>query len=657
MKKVVVIIFLLLLCQEFFAQKVAYKDSLKLAYLAEKNDSIKIEKHLAYIHALLYDYEKQKETQAEIESLKKETRNTTSAEIIFWTFYYEGLSEYNNYHYINSIIANERLNRMIVGKKISERAREKAPATYITIGLSYSMLNDLENAQANYQKAIKELQVIHDSSNIVLAYLNMGYLFTKSQDWVGAKNIFEKGLLYLNEEVNKNYSVPLYTSLSTAYSRLGNSKEAATALAKAARLKKDFSSVVTDAFYELALGEYALLKSNYADAINAFNAAVDFSRRWGDTSSVAESLVGLGRAYWKLGNNSMALQSFQLSKSLAVNNRIPDQEKIALKTLFDFYKADGLYKEAAETADSLLLLGDKLNAIQNNNRRIIVNALFESEQRTQQISSLQQENELSKLKLKQKSVINYILAGTAISILLISLLSLGNYRKKKQLQQQHIAELEKEKQLLATEAVMKGQEDERSRLAKDLHDGLGGMLSGIKYSFSNMKDNLIMTPENMLGFERGLNMLDSSISELRRVAHSMMPEALMKFGLNAALKDFCTSINGSGVLKVVYQSYGIDDLKIEQAANVTIYRIVQELLNNVIKHAAANKAVVQVNKEGNKLLITVEDDGKGFDTALLHQSQGIGWTNIQNRLDYLKATLDVQSGEGKGTSVNIEITV
>ena len=137
---------------------------------------------------------------------------------------------------------------MMVGGGLSEKATRAAPSTLIPLGLSYSMLNDLENAQISYQKAIKELQAINDSSNIVLTYLNMGYLFTKSQDWTGAKNIFEKGLLYLNEEANKNYAVPLYTSLSTAYSRLGNSKEAANALAKASHLKKGFSSVVADAF-------------------------------------------------------------------------------------------------------------------------------------------------------------------------------------------------------------------------------------------------------------------------------------------------------------------------------------------------------------------------------------------------------------------------
>ena len=143
------------------------------------------------------------------------------------------------------------------------------------------------------------------------------------------------------------------------------------------------------------------------------------------------------------------------------------------------------------------------------------------------------------------------------ALLIISMLSYRNYKHKQKLQQQRITELETEKQLTATEAVLKGEEQERTRLAKDLHDGLGGMMSGIKYSLQTMKGNLIMTPENQQAFERSMDMLDSSINEMRRVAHNMMPEALVKFGLDTALKDLCNDINQSGALQVNYQSIGI----------------------------------------------------------------------------------------------------
>jgi len=243
------------------------------------------------------------------------------------------------------------------------------------------------------------------------------------------------------------------------------------------------------------------------------------------------------------------------------------------------------------------------------------------------------------------------------ALLIISLLSYRNYRNKQRLQQQRIAELETEKKLTATEAVLKGEEQERTRLAKDLHDGLGGMLSGIKYSFQTMKGNLIMTPDNQQAFERSMDMLDSSIKEMRRVAHNMMPEALVKFGLDTALKDFCNDISQSGALKVNYLSIGLENKIIDQTTAITIYRIVQELLNNTMKHAAATNAIVQVSKTNGLLSVTVEDDGKGFDTSILKQSKGIGWSNIQHRIEFLKGKLDVNSQMEKGTSVLIELPV
>lgn len=142
---------------------------------------------------------------------------------------------------------------------------------------------------------------------------------------------------------------------------------------------------------------------------------------------------------------------------------------------------------------------------------------------------------------------------------------------------------------------------------------------------------------------------------MRRVAHNLMPEALVKFGLDTALKDFCNDINQSGSLNINYQSIGLADAAIDQATAITVYRIVQELINNTIKHAAANNAIVQVSKTDQVLSITVEDDGKGFNTSILNAARGIGWSNIQNRVELLKGKLDVNSTPGNGTSVHIEI--
>jgi signal transduction histidine kinase len=277
---------------------------------------------------------------------------------------------------------------------------------------------------------------------------------------------------------------------------------------------------------------------------------------------------------------------------------------------------------------------------------------YETENKEIQISALKKEKQL---------MTGLGIAGGAILLLaLASILFLWRSTvHKRTLAETRIKQFEQEKQLAATEAVLKGEEQERTRLAKDLHDGLGGMLSGIKYSLNNMKENLIMTPDNAQAFERSMNMLDSSIGEMRRVAHNMMPEILVKYGLDTALKEFCREIDQSAAIHVSYQSIGMSDAVIEQTASIAVYRIMQELINNAMKHAAAKNVLVQVHfAEQEKLLaITVEDDGKGFDTALLQQSSGIGWSAIKNRVEFLKGKTDIKSMQDKGTSVLIEIPV
>jgi signal transduction histidine kinase len=282
---------------------------------------------------------------------------------------------------------------------------------------------------------------------------------------------------------------------------------------------------------------------------------------------------------------------------------------------------------------------------------------YEVEKKESVIHHLETEKEIQQFSLQRKnSFIIYLISGFS-ALFIISFLTYRNVKHKQKIQQQRITELETQQQLTAAEAVLKGEEQERARIAKDLHDGLGGILSGIKFSFTTMKGNMVMTPENQQAFERSMDMLDSSIRELRTVAHNMMPEALLRFGLDVALKDFCYEINQSGALHISYQSFGPEDVDIDQTVAITLYRIVQELINNTMKHSGASSAIVQLTKSYEQLFLTVEDDGKGFDSSILKASKGIGWVSIKNRVDFLKGKLDITSKEGEGTSVHIEIFI
>jgi signal transduction histidine kinase len=145
--------------------------------------------------------------------------------------------------------------------------------------------------------------------------------------------------------------------------------------------------------------------------------------------------------------------------------------------------------------------------------------------------------------------------------------------------------------------------------------------------------------------------LDQSIAELRRVSHNMMPESLIKYGLKEALENYCETLNVSGKIKVQLQTYGLEE-RMEQSTEIVIYRMVQELLNNVIKHADAKNVLIQLMRKHDRFTLTVEDDGKGFDTNEI--SNGAGLENMKARAEYLNGNVDIVSSKGEGTSVTIE---
>jgi two-component system, NarL family, sensor kinase len=317
------------------------------------------------------------------------------------------------------------------------------------------------------------------------------------------------------------------------------------------------------------------------------------------------------------------------------------------------------YDRFMELNDSVenLVLSDK---ILKNTQELETRDSLGQEQA--QIKSLNDENKIDTLVLRQHRWAIWALTSLLVAFAVLAGLYYSNNQQKKRLllseatlQEQKIAELEKERQLLATRSVLLGQDEERKRLAKDLHDGLGGILSVAKYSFTNMKQNFIITGENADAFDKSMGYLDKSIRELRRVAHNMMPEALIEFGLDTALKDYCNSITNSGALIITYQAFELTDASIPATSASVIYRIIQELINNILKHAHATTAAIQLVRRTDALSITVEDNGNGFDIGTLKTSAGIGFLNLRNRVSYLEGTIDIQTAPGIGTFINIEI--
>lgn len=364
--------------------------------------------------------------------------------------------------------------------------------------------------------------------------------------------------------------------------------------------------------------------------------------------------IKLAKLYSSRKKYNAALDYYHYGLTIAEQYRTPRILCSYYSGLAEIYELAGDYKNANKYNRKNIEMHDELVSKENFAAAADLQNKYERAKKDTEILQLAAVN-------RQKTIVNSILAIASVVLLILFYLLYQHFKNRNKIatqqaaiHHQKITELEREKQFLAADAMLKGQEEERSRIAKDLHDGLGGLLSGTKLSLINIKDSLPLTKESAVQFDRSLSMLDNTISDLRKTAHNLMPEALMKFGLLEALTDYCNAIRSSTGIDVIFQHYG-EQRRLSNTASVSIYRIVQELVNNAVKHSGASQVLVQLTIRPQKTELTVEDNGCGFNSTSLAFSKGSGLLNVEHRAQYLNGKMDIASSPGNGTSIQMEL--
>jgi len=533
-----------------------------------------------------------------------------------------------------------------------ELAKEKGSAMDIAkciqnTGVSWYYLQDYEKSADWYLQAIPYFEKTNDTFRLSVLYSNIGIAYREAR--LLQKSLeYQQKALELTRKLNDPYETGLTLSnIGIVYADLKQFDKAEAVLNEAKELARQTNDHYLLEQVMINTNNLYLKKREYGKMKPFAEEALRYSSLLGDSLVMSISLYTLALEAFHRKDFSAALS--YANKGLAIasakNFKEQMQHLYQLQSSLSLIQQDiAAYEKNKFKADSIGEL--VLNAAIQKNIQLL-DKRFETEKKNHEILQLSKDK-------KVKTLWNYILGGIAASVLIISLLAYRGYRQKQKWQQQQIAALEKEKQLLATQSLLKGQEEERSRLAKDLHDGLGGLLSGVKLQLGAMKGNLILSEEHGRMFSNALNKLDESIHEMRRVAHNMMPEALLKFGLQQALQDYCDNLAEGQAFTINTEFYGLEK-RMQPGTEVVVYRIVQELLNNAVKHSGATSMLAQVIRQDDNLTITVEDNGKGFDTHTV--LQGSGLKNIRSRVEYLKGTMDIKSAPGKGTSVHIDCVI
>lgn len=271
------------------------------------------------------------------------------------------------------------------------------------------------------------------------------------------------------------------------------------------------------------------------------------------------------------------------------------------------------------------------------------------------------EAEKEKLLLVKHQLTNWLWLLLGVIFLLAALLTGVCYRhgrrwtaKEKRLEQLEKDARYQEQRIYQLSAMLEGQERERSQLARDLHDSLGGLLSGIKMQLSGIASFLKDATQLAL-VQQTMCRMDNAMDELRSIARNMMPDVLIQYGLQEAVMDYCRALTTPNV-NITCQVYNYTG-SLNVTRQTVLYRIVQELVSNALKYAGASNILVQLQQSGSRLYLTVEDNGKGFEPLHSIQAVGTGLASIRARVAFLNGNIEFQSQPGAGTSISIECDI
>ena len=565
----------------------------------------------------------------------------------------------------------------LLAEKTGE-VKEKGEAE-ASIGFVYYNQGKNDSSLFFYNKALESLKSNPDKKKEVDILNNIANIFRVTARYDTAMTIYTNLLKYYESVNDITKQGKLLGNIGSLYYTAGNQEKAKEYTLQALAIQRKTSDKRGTAVSLVNLSVFALNSGDYKGGITYGDEAVTLLKDI-DLNYYAAALLRVGYCYYLTGNKDRALEYTRIAINIYKENNNVRGIMEAYHQQGDYLIESGKYADARKLGKEALLVADTTNRLDMRflydmlkraaiRLNIPEEALFYSqEQIRMKEADLNQEwaDKIAEVdakyntEKKELEITTLTAEKKTKNILLLSLLVLlaagagtgyfiyKNQKQRQLLSAQRIKELEQEKQITATQSLLEGETSERARLSRDLHDGLGGMLSVAKLKIATMKGNLTIPEENVASLNSAIELLDTSIKELRRVAHNLMPESLMKYGLNAALADFCRSTD-----KVDYHFFG-NDRRPDEKTEIAAYRIVNELVNNSLRHSEAQNINVQLIIDEARVHVIVEDDGKGFDTAAAEAESGNGLRNIRSRVTALGGKLELISAPGKGTEVNVE---
>jgi signal transduction histidine kinase len=553
---------------------------------------------------------------------------------------------------------SKRYFKSTIAIRLSLRDYEGAVNTYLELANAYEISGDLDSAFIQIYDALKWQKQTSNDLLLAKIYLRAGYLARLAgKSTKEVLHFYEQAHQIAEATNDASLRIEWNNELGSYYADQEQFDKALTYHLRVADL------LATNSDSVMAISNFNNLAVCYV-ALQAYEVAHTYYQKqlqWSYNLSL------LGQA--ALAQQNMGVLFFKQAQFDSANHYL--LESLATyQTLLDQQGQAKVYEKLAATAAELKDYEQALayhitytqlsKEILNAERQKAIEELqvkYDTEQKDLALQVAQEEEKA------QKAQKNLFIAGSIVLALLLGigvLIYLQKQRVNAQnslLQEQKLQNVLDTQELKTYEAMMQGQEEERMRIAADLHDRLGSMLSTVKLLFSGLEDKLDQQQEaNQQQYNQAKFIIDDACTEIRRISHNLGAGMVANFGLSNAIGELCSSLNYSETIQCEFSAHQIPEnipLKVE----TEIYRMVQEAMNNVIKHAQATTLHIQLNGREKELNLIIDDNGVGFDPEATNAQRGMGLQSIRNRVKLLGGTLHIDSVLGRGTTFIIDFPV
>ena len=533
-------------------------------------------------------------------------------------------------------------------------------STYLAIGdYNEEYLKNHEKAFESYTRAMEYFKLENDSNAFHLTKLKVANHFRLTGQRQQALDNYNEIIHYFKRTGQDKNVAKAYLDVSILHAENNDLEPQGLYLDSIQK----FSFVNSDTLFKVL---FNFEKIRYYKSIFDFGEAQRLCQETFELSEYLENDLYKGKALYFFGTlisptrPEEALTHFQDGYSFVQKRALEPIKLDLLKELSEAHLKNKAFEEAYFFSKEYSKLND---SILNKERVEAINNLtvkYEARQKQREIEILEQKAELVKNTNNQQKRALYVLGGLIFLLAITTYFIVQFFRQRikatriinaqrDKINNQKIKDLENDVKINSMQSVIEGQELERERIAKDLHDSLGGLLSAIKLQFEKVRADVNIDGED---FNNAQGLLDTAVDEVRSISRNLQPGSLNDMGLVAAINDLVNRYVGEAYPDIDFQHYNIPR-DIDNMFATSIYRIIQELLNNAIKYANANEIIIQLNREEDEIIISLEDDGVGFNTKSFEK--GMGLENVQSRVKYLKGDLQIDSQENIGTSYLIHV--